>query len=228
MTEASAAPAAPAAPRPSRFLLLSLGVSALSALAWSRFEIVGPFVAGILAFLGYRDVRLSRGALRGPGLARAAMSAALVLLVLQGWTWVGTAHRRVAMRTVRETKEAVEANLRSGTPEGAWELLRPGARARADRGAFVEGLRESLRPLGRLRTFTMMRFDGGDWERFPALDGAEGADLLLPLSFDAEFERGTGRVEIGVRCRRLEGGREGGLETLRVFPDQNSKMKSAK
>jgi hypothetical protein len=197
---------------------VSLVVSALSLLLWSHLEVFGPLAAGVLAFLGYRGVRSSKGSLRGPGLARIAMSLALVLLVLHAWIRVETSYRRAGMRRVQEACTAVEENLRSGTPEGAYDLLSPAARAKTDRAGFVSGQRDALRALGALKAPTVMRWEGGDWERFPDLDAGESVDLRLPITIEAEFDRGGGRVEIEVLVRRRGREVEGGLEVLRLKP----------
>ncbi len=209
-------PAAAEHPRTSRLLLLSLAVSGLSVLLWSRLEIGGPLAAGILAFAGYRGVRASGGSLRSPALARVAMSLALVLLLLHAWVRVSTGYRRAAMARVREACAAVEESLRSGTPEGTYDLLSPVARAGTDRDAFLADLRKGFRGLGALRTATAVRWEGGDWTRFPELDAAESVDLRLPLSMDAAFEKGPGCVELEISLRRRGRVLESGLEALRL------------
>lgn len=212
------ADAASAKPRWSPPLVASVVVSLLSLALPAGFGPLGPLAAGILAFLGYRRVRASGGTERGPLLARGAMTLALALLVVQSWAMVRHAPTAAAWASLREHAARVDANLRTGTPEGAWDLLSPEARAGADRAAFVTALRESLARLGPLQDLGETGGKGGDWERTGTFEDGESADLRLPMRFDARFERGRGRVEIEVRLHRRGKAVTGELASLRVTP----------
>ena len=60
----------------SPLLVASLALSAVSLLL-PDIGPLGPLVAGVLAFLGYRKVVRSKGTVRGPGLAKVAMTKGL-------------------------------------------------------------------------------------------------------------------------------------------------------
>jgi len=215
---AGADDAAAAKPRWSPPLVASVVVSLLSLALPAAFGPLGPLAAGILAFLGHRRVRASGGLERSPLLAQAAMTLALVLLVVQSWAMMRHAPTAAAWASLREHAARVDANLRTGTPEGAWELLSPEARAGADRAAFVTGLREALVRLGPLQDLGETGGEGGDWERTGSFEEGEKADLRLPMRFDARFERGRGRVEIEVLLRRRAKSVTGDLTAIRVTP----------
>lgn len=212
--------AAPAAAKPpaSPLLVASLAVSALSLALPAALGPVGPLVAGVLAFLGWRGVARSGGALRGPGLAKAAMTIALVLFLVQAWAVVRGAASAAAWAGIRARLAAVEETLRTGTAEGAWELLSPETRARTERTAWIGDLRDSLAALGPLVRLGEAREEGGDWARTAEFGSGDAAELRLPVSFDAEFRGGRGRIEAEFSARRR--GREvsTGIESLRVVP----------
>lgn len=215
--ETGAAPPAPG-PRWSPMLVASLAVSGLSLALPAAFGPLGPLAAGILAFLGYRNVRAAGGAVRGPLLARGAMTLALALLVVQSWAMVRHAPTAAAWASIREHAARVDANLRTGTPEAAWDLLAPEARVEAGRAAFVTGLRDALSRLGPLQDLGATEGNGGDWERTGTFEEGDSAELRLPMRFDARFERGRGRVEIEVLLRRRGSSVTGALTSLRVAP----------
>jgi hypothetical protein len=175
-------------------------------------------VAGVLAFAGHRRVRASKGLERGPVLAKIAMTTALALLVLQGWQMVRHATAAAAWTLLRDHAARVDANLRSGTPEGAWELLSGEARRSTDRAAFVGDLRAALARLGPLEALGETSGSGGDWERTGTFEEGESADLRLPMVFDARFARGRGRVEVEVLLRRRGRAVTGDMTSLRVTP----------
>ena len=225
MTDAPAAPPrVPASP----LLVASLAVSGLSLALPTAFGPVGPLAAGVLAFLGHRSVRKSGGRLRGPVLAKVAMTLALALLLVQIWVvWRGAASA-AAWTGIRARLAAVEETLRTGTAEGAFELLSPEAQGRTDRAAWVSATGDALGRLGALVSLGEPRAEGGDWERTGEFGSGDAADLRLPVAFDAEFRGGRGRIDLEFSARRR--GREvtTGLEALRVVPDQNSTTSSPK
>ena len=212
------APPAPGARPIAPLLVASLVLSAVSLLLPDAFGPIGPLVAGVLAFLGYRKVAASKGALRGPGIAKVAMTLALALLVLHAWAMVRNAAVAAAWNGIRGHLARVEEVLRTGTPEGAYALLSEEARGESGREAWVSGLRDALQRLGPLERLGEAREEGGDWPDTASFGDGETADLRLPLSFDAAFRNGPGRVEVEVRARRT--GREvrTSLESLRVLP----------
>lgn len=202
----------------SPLLVASVALSGVSLFLPTAFGPLGPLVAGVLAFLGHRRVVLSKGALRGPGLAKVAMTLALALFLLQAWAVVRGAAAAAAWTGIRAHLAAVEDVLRDGSPEGAYGLLSEEARARTDRVPWVRGLGDAMERLGPLVRLGEARETGGDWERTATFGEGDAADLLLFLTFDGSFQRGRGRVEVEVRARRA--GREvsTGLESLRVSP----------
>jgi hypothetical protein len=213
------AAAAPAPARPSGLLLASLALSGLSILALARPPGLGPgapFVAGLLAFLGDRAVRTSGGAVRGPRLARVAMTLALALFVHQGWMMIRHAPTAAARAAVAERIAAGLEALRSGTPESAWELLGDDARRGADRERFVAGLRAALADLGPLADPGAPEEAGDGWGSGTAsfLEGASARRTLRVAYPAARFARGTGRIEIAVEARR--DGRRVGAELLSI------------
>jgi hypothetical protein len=211
-----AAPAPAAPPRASGWLVASLLLTGVS--VTGLLGPLGPFAAGVLALLGHRQARASGGAVRGPRLALAAMTAALAVLALQAWTVVRTAPAGAAWARIRERALLVDGNLRRGTPEGAWELLSEEARAAGGREAFVADLSAALAALGPLESLGDAREAGGEWDRTASFGEDAGADLRLGIAFDARFARGPGRVELTVRVRRAGRAVEGSLEALRVVP----------
>jgi hypothetical protein len=196
------APAAPARAPASPFLVASLAVSALSLALPAAFGPIGPLAAGVLAFVGHRAVRKSGGALRGPGLAKIAMTIALALFLLQAWAVVRGAASAAAWAGIRARLAAVEETLRTGTAEGAYELLSPEARAATERAPWTAATRDALAALGPLVSLGEPRSEGGDWERTGEFGEGESADLRLPVAFDAEFRGGRGRVELEFSARR--------------------------
>lgn len=215
MTDAPAAPPrVPASP----LLVASLAVSGLSLALPTAFGPVGPLAAGVLAFLGHRSVRKSGGRLRGPVLAKVAMTLAIALLLVQMWVvWRGAASA-AAWTGIRARLASVEETLRTGTAEGAFELLSPEAQGRTDRAAWVTATGDALGRLGALVSLGEPRAEGGDWERTGEFGSGDSADLRLPVAFDAEFRGGRGRIDLEFSARRR--GREvtTGLEALRVAP----------
>jgi len=201
----------------SPLLVASLVLSAVSLLL-PDVGPLGPLVAGVLAFLGHRQVARSKGAVRGPALAKAAMTAALVLFALHAWAVVRGAAAAAAWTGIRAHLAAVEGVLRDGTAEGAYGLLSEEARARTDRVAWVKDLGGAMERLGPIVRLGEPEETGGDWDRTATFGEGDSADLRLSLAFDAEFRDGRGRVEIEVRATRA--GREvsTGLESLRVSP----------
>ncbi len=197
MTEPAAEP-----PRPCSLLVVSLALTGVSVALPTAFGPVGPFAAGVLAFLGHRRVRASGGTLRGPVLAKVAMTAALLLLAAQGWFLIRNAPAAAAEVRVQAQTARVESVLRAGTPEGAWDLLAPEARAAADRAAFVDSMRTAMARLGALESLGLPREAGGDWERSRTFLEGESADLRLGYAFDAKFQRGKGTVALTVLVRR--------------------------
>jgi hypothetical protein len=181
---------------------VSLTLSAVSLLLPQAFGPIGPVVAGVLAFLGHRRVRTSGGTLRGPVLAKVAMTAALLLLAAQGWFMVRNAPAAAAEVRVQAQTARVEAVLRAGTPEGSWDLLSPEAQAGSDRTAFVDSMRAAMARLGALETLGLPREAGGDWENSRNFLEGESADLRLGYAFEAKFQRGTGTVALSVLIRR--------------------------
>lgn len=211
-------PAAAERPRTSPLLAGSLVLSAVSLALPTAFGPVGPLAAGVLAFLGYRKVRASQGAVRGPRLAQAAMTVALLLFVLQAWAMVRHAATTAAWAALGGQATRVDGNLRTGTPEGAFELLSPEAQASTDRAAFVTDLREALSRLGPLETLGEAREAGGDWERTGSFEDGEEAELRLAIAFDAKFRKGRGRVEVEVLVRRRGRAVTSGITALTVVP----------
>jgi hypothetical protein len=195
----------------------SLGLSAISLGLPDRFGLLGPLAAGVLAFLGYRRVRASGGRLRGPLLAKVAMSAALLLFVAVAWVVVRRAPEAAAAARLQAQSARVEALLRTGTPEGAWELLSPEGRTGADRAAFVRAFREAMLRLGPLDSLGPP-LQGGGWEGMAGYREGASADLRLGWAFDARFARGPGRVEIEVRLRREGSAVSADLVGLRLLP----------
>ena len=197
MTEPAAEPA-----RPCSLLVVSLSLTAVSLALPTAFGPVGPLVAGVLAFLGHRRVRASGGTLRGPVLAKVAMTAALLLLAAQGWFMIRNAPAAAAEIRVQAQTARVEAILRAGTPEGAWEILAPEARPAEGRAAFVDSMRAAMARLGALESLGTPREAGGDWERSRTFLEGESADLRLGYAFDAKFQRGAGTIALTVLVRR--------------------------
>ncbi|MCK6478650.1 MAG: hypothetical protein L6R43_00455 [Planctomycetes bacterium] len=214
---AAPAPAAEA-PRTSGLLVASLAISGMTLLLPGAMGPVGPFVAGVLAFLGHRRVRASGGALRGPRIALAAMTLALGLLVLQSWVMVRTAPVAAAWARIRGQIGRVDACLRTGTAEGAWDLLDPAARGALDRAAFVRDLRAAMERLGPLESLGTAREEGGDWEATPAFREGERAELRLGMAIPARFRGGEGVVRLEVLVRREGRVVEGVLTRLAVAP----------
>lgn len=174
---------------------------------------LGPLAAGVLAVLGHRAVR--RGRASGPLLARAAMTAALLLMVHQAWAaWVG-APVAAARAAIAARISEVDAALRTGTAESAWDLLEPGT----DHDRFVADLRAAMAELGALSDLGEPRAAGGDWESATASfrDG-DRAEARFGLAFDAEFTLGPGVVSLDLVVLR-EGRRvSASLAGLSVTP----------
>lgn len=208
----------PGPPRPSGLLVASLALTAVSVTLPTAFGPLGPLAAGVLAFLGDRRVKASGGALRGPVLAKVAMTAALLVLVAQAWFMIWNAPSAEAEIGIQAQTARVEAVLRSGTPEGAFDLLSPGAQAASDRKAFVESIRSALARLGALRSLGKPRNAGGDWDRSGTFLQGDSCDLRLGYAFDAEFERGKGTVAVEVLVRRRGRGVSVDLASLRLDP----------
>lgn len=203
--DAPADPAPGTAAGPPRISLLLLGSLAVSALALAlpaRVGPLGPLVAGFLAFLGYRRIASSGGRLRGPGLARVAMTAALGVLVFQGWTMVRTAPSAAALAEIRGQVARVERELRAGTPEGAFGLLDEGVRREADRAAWVGRMAGAMGRLGALESVRASREAGGDWDRTAGFLDDPAAVLRLRLAVEGTFARGPGTVHLEVVVRR--------------------------
>ena len=210
-------PAAPAKPRAHPLLVVSLVLSAVS-LAVPGLGPIGPFAAGVLAFLGYRKVRAAPERFRGPGLARVAMTLALALVLLQAWVAVRHAGSAAAWAAIRRDIGRVDENLRSGTPEGAWDLFGPVEQGRSDRKQFVWSIRAATGTLGPLLRLGEPAEAGGDWFRTGEFDDGEEAEFRFPMTFDAWFRNGRGRVDVEVLVRRR--GREVSSEitSLTVTP----------
>ena len=204
------------APRLSRLLVASLALTASSLVL--PLALVGPLVATVLALLGHRRVRKSGGALRSPALALAAMAAALVVFAAQGWVLVRAAPRAAAQIGMQGQTARVEAALRSGTAEGAFDLLSPAARQGTDRAKFVESLRAAFARLGALRSLGDPRERGAGWDRTGTFLEGDAVDLRLGWAFDAEFERGKGTVTLEVEVRRRGRAVEVDLVSLGVSP----------
>jgi hypothetical protein len=219
-TAASPAPGPSAAepPRPCSLLVVSLALTAVSLALPAAFGPLGPVAAGVLAFLGYRRVRASGGRLRGPVLAKVAMTAALVLLAAEAWIFVKHASSAAAEVRIQAATGRVESLLRTGTAEGGWEILAPDARGALDRAAFTESLRDAMGRLGPLESLGPPREAGGDWERTGTFDEGEEAELRLRYAFDATFRKGPGRIELEVRVRRRGAAVTADLTSLRVDP----------
>jgi hypothetical protein len=196
----------------------SLTLTAVSVTLPTAFGPLGPIAAGVLAFLGDRRVKASGGTLRGPVLAKVAMTAAHLVLLAEAWFMIWNAPSAAAEVGVQAQTARVEAVLRSGTPEGAFDLLSPAARAAADRSAFVESIRSALAHLGALRSLGKPRNAGGDWDRSGTFLQGDSSDLRLGYAFEAEFERGKGTVSVEVLVHRR--GREVSvdLSSLGVAP----------
>ena len=192
-------PAAPAKPRAHPLLVVSL---VLSAVSFALPPALGPLAAGVLAVLGYRKVRAAPAEFRGPGLARIAMTLALVVLAVQAWVVVRYAATAAAWGAVNREVERVDANLRTGTAEGAWDLFGPVEQGRSERAAFVAYLRGSMGKLGPLERLGEPQEAGGDWFRTDSFEEGDAAELSLRMAFDAVFRDGRGRVEIEVLVRR--------------------------
>jgi hypothetical protein len=189
-------PPPPPVRRRSGLLVTSILLTSLSILL-PGIGPVGPIVAGFLAFVGYRAVRKSGGVLRGPVLASAAMSLALGALVLMGVAMLRDVRPNAALRRVKARVAEVEATLRTGTAEGAFELLAPDAPAAADRTAFLRGLRETMTRLGPLEAMESESHPGGDWKDLGSLDGSRS--LRLPVDIDARFRGGKGTIGLEFR-----------------------------
>ncbi len=217
--EGGAAPAAaPAPPRVSGLLLSSLVLSGISLLVPSGLGPVGPLVAGVLAFLGYRAVRGSGGGLRGPLLARVAMTAALLLFAFMAWQMVRHAAAARAMGEIRGQVRRVEEVLRNGTAEGAWDLLGSGAKASGDRAAFVKALRAAMLRLGPLDSLGDAEQAGGDWDRTGSFEEGDREVLRLPMDLDGRFRQGRGRIRVEVVVRREGQAVASEIAALRVEP----------
>lgn len=190
----------PDPPRPCSLLVVSLALTAASAALPTAFGPLGPVVAGFLAFFGHRRVRASGGTLRGPVLAKVAMTAALLLLLFQAWFMVRNGPAAAAEVRVQAVTSRVDSVLRAGTPEGAWDLLAHDARK--DRAAFVDSLRAAMGRLGALESLGPPREAGGDWERSRTFLEGESAEIRLGYAFDSKFQRGDGTVALTVLVRR--------------------------
>lgn len=206
------------APRTSGLLVASLVLSGISLLPGFRLGPLGPLAAGVLAFLGYGAVRRSGGTLRGPLLARAAMTGALVALGLVAWSMIRHEATTRAWGEIRSQVARVEENLRRGTAEGAWDLLGPGARAAKDRAPFVKEMRAAMARLGSLDSLGDATPAGGDWDRTRVFDEGERAELRLPMDFDGRFQLGRGRIRLEVLVRREGRVVTGEIADLRVEP----------
>ncbi len=205
-------------PRIPGLLVASLALSGLTLLLPGAMGPVGPFLAGVLAFLGHRRVRASGGALRGPRIALGAMTLALLLFALQAWMVVNTAPAAAAFREMRGQVANVDACLRTGTAEGAWDLLDPAARTGLDRAAFTGALREAMTRLGPLETLGAAEEAGGDWDATAAFPRGERAELRLGLLLRPVFRGGKGIVRLVITVRR-EGRRvTSGVTALAVEP----------
>jgi hypothetical protein len=217
--EPDPAPAArPGTPRAHPLLVVSLVLSAVSFALPAAFGPLGPLAAGILALVGYRKARAAPAEFRGPGLARVAMTLALAVFALQAWVLVRHSTTLAAWSLIQREVERVDANLRTGTAEGAYELLAPEVRARTDRAAFVGDLRAVTGRLGALERLGEATKVGGDWERTDSFERGDAAVLRLPMAIEAQFRGGPGRVEIEVVVRRTGGEVSAGLTALRVVP----------
>lgn len=205
-------------PRVCPLLGVSILLSGLSLLIPDRVGPLGPLAAGVLAFLGYRRVRASEGMLRSVGLARIAMTTALAIFVLHAWGMVRHAATGAAWNAIRGHLQAVEENLRTGTPEGAWDLLSPEGQARAERGPWVRELREALAVLGPLERLGEARALGGDWERTLVFEEGGEADLRLPLAFRPTFRGGAGSLHLEILVHRRGRRVTAELTELRVAP----------
>jgi hypothetical protein len=181
---------------------VSLALTAASAALPTAFGPLGPVVAGFLAFFGHRRVRASGGTLRGPVLAKVAMTAALLLLLFQAWFMVRNGPAAAAEVRVQAHTARVESVLRAGTPEGAWDLLAEEAKGKLDRAAFVESLRAAMARLGALESLGPPKEAGGDWERSRTFLEGEASELRLGYAFDSKFQRGPGTVALTVLVRR--------------------------
>jgi len=202
----------------SPLLLVSLGASALSLLLLAPLALFGPLAAGVLAFLGYRQVRASGGRVRSAGLARVAMSAALGTLLLHAWLVVRYAPVAAAYAAMTRAAEDVRAALSTGTAESAWDLLGPEGHEAETREAFLARLRKAAARLGALADLGEAREAGGDWDRKDRYLGDPEAVLRLAVRFEARFERGPGRVEMEFLVRREGRGARAFLVALRVEP----------
>ena len=215
-TPPSAPPPPAVVPRFSALLLASLALSGASVLVPSVFGPFGPLLAGVLAFVGYRAVRKSKGILRGPVLAAVAMTVALGLFAFMGWNMVRSFATAEAWRQIRAHIADVEATLRNGTAEGAWELLDSRARKGMDRTAFVKDLRDAMTRLGPLVSLGESRQAGGGWDETVHFEEAEGADLHLPMDIDALFRGGPGRVHVVIFLHRRDRAVSSEITELRV------------
>jgi len=204
--------------RVSGLLVASLALCAISLLVPAGLGPLGPLAAGVLAFAGDRAVRRSGGALRSPGLARVAMTAALAVLLLMAWQMVRTGATRRAQAEMRDQVGRVEALLRGGTAEGAWDLIEEDARAGLDRAAFVGDLRAALLRLGPLESLGDAEKAGSDWDRTASFEEGDRASLDLPVVLTARFRGGPGRIRLAVRLRREGAAVTGGIRALRVEP----------
>ena len=202
MTDAPpGAPVPPPAPPPpvrraSGLLVMSIVLSAISLLL-PGLGPIGPLVAGFLAFVGYRAVRKSGGILRGPGLAAIAMTLSLAVLVLMAVAMIRDYRGMAALRRVADRIAEVDATLRGGTAEGAFDLLAPGARASLDRTVFLSDLRKAMTRLGPLEAMENETHPGGDWKDLGALDGSR--TMRLPVEVDARFRGGRGMIRMVFR-----------------------------
>jgi hypothetical protein len=187
----------PAPPRFSGAVLASLLLVVFCIVGLARppgLGPVGPLGAGILAFLGYRNIRASSGALRGAGLARIAMTASLVLLIGQFWFMWQAAPTSQAWGSIRSKVAAVDTALKSGTAESAWALLGEEAQGGLDRDAWLKAHRGATAELGGLRDLGDPGEQGGDWSRTGSFADGPQASLQLPMEFDATFANGDGTV----------------------------------
>jgi hypothetical protein len=208
----------PDPPRPCSLLVASLTLTAVSLALPRSFGPLGPLAAGVLAFLGDRRVKASGGTLRGPVLAKVAMTSALLLLVAMAVVMIRNAPAAAAEVRMQAQTARVEGVLRSGTPDGAFDLLSPEARAGADRAAFVESMRAAMARLGSLDSLGPSRAAGGDWNRAAAFQEGDAADLRLAYAFDATFQRGKGTVTVEVLVRRRGSDVTADILSLRVEP----------
>ena len=103
---------------------------------------------------------------------------------LHGWFMIRNAPAAAAEVRVQAQTARVESLLRSGTPEGAWDLLSPEARAAGDRTAFVDSIRSAMARLGSLESLGPPRKEGGDWERSGSFLEGDSADSAS-LAFDS-------------------------------------------